>query len=82
MKNDEDDVLQPGPRRSRDASNSPDVYTAMESDLDLESWLGSRTEPELLLLIASQLMFDIEKFRPLLVTGQLGPGSQRRRLRL
>ena len=47
MKNDEDIVLQPGPRRSRDASNLPDVDTAVGSDLELESGPASRTEPKI-----------------------------------
>ena len=44
MKNDDDILLQPGPRRSRDALNLPDVDIAVESDLELESGPGSKTE--------------------------------------
>ena len=44
IKNDEDMVLQPGPRRDREASNLPDVDTSMDSGLELESGPGSKTE--------------------------------------
>ena len=43
MKTDEDVVLQPRPRRDRDAS-LPDVDNAMDSDLELEPGPGARTE--------------------------------------
>ena len=58
MKTDEDIVLQPGPRRDRDAS-LPDVDNAMDSDLELEPGLVHEQKREILLHIASQLMSDI-----------------------
>jgi hypothetical protein len=47
INNDEDTVLQPGPRRDREVSKLPDVEASMIDDHELESGPGSKTEAQI-----------------------------------